>query len=179
MSVEAYLAALLFFRGTAIKKTAVLKFLDVDENALALGILELRNRLEGGGLSLIETDTEVQLVTAPEVASFVEALQKEELKKDIGKAGAETLAIILYRGPVSRAEIDTIRGVNSSSMLRNLMVRGLIERSQDRSGGGYRFTASTELLAHLGVAHKEDLPEYSTVMDQLETFEQSLEEVSE
>ena len=69
------------------------------------------------------------LGTAPQMSATVETLTKEELMKDLGKAGLETISIILYKGPISRAEIDYIRGVQSNFILRNLLVRGLIEKS--------------------------------------------------
>lgn len=171
MSVDAYIEALLFVKGAAVKKSMVIKTLGIDEETFFAGVAALRERLGGGGLRLIETDSELQLATAPELSEFTEALQREELKKDIGKAGAETLAIILYRGPVSRAEIDAIRGVNSATMVRNLLVRGLIERQPAKSGTGYTFVVSTALYAHLGITKKEDLPGYGSVLTQLETFE--------
>lgn len=176
MGVDAYIEALLFVKGAALKKSAVIKTLGLDDAAFTNGINTLRERLGRGALRLVETDQEVQLMTAPELSSFVEALQREELKKEIGKAGAETLAIILYRGPVSRAEIDAVRGVNSATILRNLLVRGLIERQVARVGGGYRFNASPELLAMLGVTRKEELQGYRDVLDQLEAFEKAVAE---
>ena len=173
MGVEAYLAALLFFKSAAMKKSAVQEALQVDEASLAAAVLALRNKLEGSGLALIETASDLQLATAPELGEFVEGLRREELRKDIGKAGAETLAIILYRGPVLRAEIDAIRGVNSATILRNLMVRGLIERSPTRTGGGYQFTVTPQLLAHLGVSDQRQLPDYAAVLNELEAFEKA------
>jgi segregation and condensation protein B len=97
--------------------------------------------------------------------------QKEEIRHDIGKAGAETLAIILYREPVTRAEIDRIRGVNSSFILRNLMVRGLIERKARRGSQVYCITP--QMLQHLGVSQKYDLPRYAEFINAIESFEQS------
>lgn len=176
MNVDAYIEALLFVKSGSMKKSSVMKTLGIDEPTFLSGLESLRNRLQNGGIQLVETESEIQLMTSPELSDFVEALQREDLKKDIGKAGAETLAIVLYRGPVSRAEIDSIRGVNSATMIRNLMVRGLIERQSSQVGGGYSFVASTDLLAHLGVSKKEDLPEYSSVLDQLEVFEQNISE---
>lgn len=177
MDVDAYIEALLFVKSAAMKKSTVKKTLGLDEAALVEGVSVLRERLSlGGALRLVETDSELQLMTAPELSDFVEKLQREELKKDIGRAGAETLAIILYRGPITRAEIDAIRGVNSATILRNLLVRGLIERQAARSGSGFAFLASTELLGHLGITRKEDLTNYSQVLDRLEQFERQAAE---
>jgi Predicted transcriptional regulator containing the HTH domain len=171
MPLHVQLEALLFYKAAPQKKTALQKLFGVGETELAESTQTLRARLNSGALRLIETDTELQLATAPELAPFIETIRKQELKADIGKAGAETLAIILYKGNASRSEIDSIRGVNSAFILRTLMSRGLIERAHQERGGGYRFHATTELLAHLGVSERHELTDFATVMNALERFE--------
>lgn len=170
MPLDTLLEGLLFYRAIPLKKSAILKQFAVDESGLEAAIAALQARLEKGALRLIETKTEIQLVTAPALAPFIEDLRKQDMKKDIGKAGAETLAVILYRGVVTRSEIDQIRGVNSSFILRNLMVRGLIERQPTKRGGGYEFSITPELLAHLGVAKQQELTDFARITDALETF---------
>lgn len=170
MELDQHIEGLLFYKATPQKKKAVAKLLHVSDIELGTAIARLHERLKNSGLQLIETETDIQLATASSLADFIEEIQKQEVRGDIGKAGAETLAVILYRGPVSRLEIDTIRGVNSSYILRNLLVRGLIERSSKQSGG-YQFSISPQLLAHLGISKKEDAPDYARVMDALEQFE--------
>jgi len=101
---------------------------------------------------------------------LIESLRKQDLTGDIGKAGAETLAIILYREPVARVEIDRIRGVNSSFILRNLLMRGLITR-ESITGHGYQFRISPSLLQHLGVTNKRELPQFSEFMNAVDTFD--------
>lgn len=159
----------LFYKASPMKKNALCKLFDVDEATLNEGLVALRGRLLAGATRLSETANEVQIVTAPELDELIESVRKDEMKRDIGKAGAETLAIILYKGPISRAEIDRIRGVNSSFILRNLLVRGLIERELEKNSA--LFSATTMLLSHLGITNKTELPNYPTVLDQLEKFE--------
>jgi len=170
MPLDILLEGLLFYKAGPIKKSAILKDFSIDEAGLATALDTLRIRLETGALRLIETDTEIQLATAPALAPFIEDLRKADLKKDIGKAGAETLAIILYRGSVTRTEIDRIRGVNSSFILRNLMVRGLIERQPTVKGGGYTFSITPLLMAHLGVTRPQELTDFARITDAIETF---------
>ncbi len=133
----------------------------------------MKNRLAGSGLALIITDKEIELATRPELDALIEELRKEEMKRDIGKAGAETLAIVLYSSPVSRSDIDRIRGVNSSYILRNLEMRGLIEKST--MGRKSEFRPTTSLLRHLGIGEKSELRGYAEVMDALEKFESNAE----
>lgn len=170
MPLDILIEGLLFYRATPIKKTSLLTQFSVEPTGLQAAIDALRSRLEPGALRLIETETELQLATAPALAPFIEDIRKADIKKDIGKAGAETLAIILYRGSVTRADIDRIRGVNSSFILRNLMVRGLVERSNTKVGGGFVFSATPSLLAHLGVDRATELKEFARITDALETF---------
>lgn len=170
MSPDVQIEGVLFYKSVPLKKAALAKQLHLSDAALAEALDALRTRLQSGATRLVETADEVQLMTAPELAPLIESIRKDELKGDIGKAGIETLAIILYREPVTRAEIDRIRGVNSSFSLRALMMRGLIER-QSGSGGAHTFRTTPALLAHLGVSHKHELPNFAVIMNSLETFE--------
>jgi len=177
MPLDILIEGLLFFKATPIKKTQLIDQFSVDNDGLEAALVALTTRLEAGALRLLQTDTEIQLVTAPALAPFIEDIQKADIKRDIGKAGAETLAIVLYQGTVSRAEIDRIRGVNSSFILRNLMVRGLIERKSVKSGSGFIFSVTTDLLAHLGITSTQSLTDFARITDALETFVQEPEEV--
>lgn len=172
IQLELQLEGILFYKATPMKKAVLCKLFSVKEEELSTALKALQARLQSGATRLLETETEVQLVTAPELDTLIESIRKDEMKRDIGKAGAETLAIILYKGPVSRAEIDRIRGVNSSFILRNLLVRGLIERGAE--GKSYTFSITPALLAHMGVSNKTELPDYSAVLDQLEVFEKEV-----
>lgn len=170
MTLDIAVEGVLFYRAAPIKKNELMKLFEASAEDLSVALQTITERLQSGATRLLETETEVQLVTAPELDELIDAIRKDELKRDIGKAGAETLSIILYKGPVTRAEIDRIRGVNSSFILRNLMVRGLIERGTD--GKSRAFSVTPDLLAHLGITNKTELPDYAVVLDQLEKFEQ-------
>lgn len=179
MPLDILIEGLLFYKSAPQKKATLRKVYSVTAEELQVALDALSARLESGALRVIETDTEIQLVTAPELAPFIEDLRKNEIKNDIGKAGAETLAIILYRAPITRTEIDRIRGVNSSFILRNLLIRGLIERSQNKQGSGYSFSITPSLLAHLGVTETRDLTDFARVTDALEHFVAEQETVTE
>jgi len=169
MELSRKIEGLLFYKAAPMKLTQLKKIFGVDDAVLSPAIQALKERLDGGAVRLAETGSEVQLVTAPELDELIDGVRKDDLKRDIGKAGAETLAIVLYKGPVSRVEIDRIRGVNSAFILRNLMVRGLVERGTESKS--HTFSLTQTLLSHLGVTNKADLPNYATVLDQLEKFE--------
>lgn len=168
MQLELLIEGVLFYTGTPQKKSKLMALFGVEEAEMTAAIASLRSRLEQGAIRLLETDGEVQLVTAPELHSVIEEIRKGELSQDIGKAGAETLAIVLYREPISRGEIDRVRGVNSAFILRNLMTRGLIERIAHKNSHQFRITPA--LLQHLGVTHKHELPHFGEFMDAIDSF---------
>ncbi len=169
MELSQNIEGVLFYKATPMKKNALCKLFSVSTEELETALYILAEYLEKGALRLIQTETDVQLVTAPELDPLMESVRKDEIRRDIGKAGAETLAIVLYTGPVSRAEIDRVRGVNSSFILRNLLVRGLVEKTQE--GSIPMFIATPTLLSHLGITHVSQLPNYAQTLDTLEAFE--------
>ncbi|KKP88763.1 MAG: Segregation and condensation protein B, partial [Candidatus Nomurabacteria bacterium GW2011_GWC2_35_8] len=141
------------------------------------GIEKLKENLKSRGIVLIEKDNDITLGTAPELSDLIENLQKEELSKDLSKASLETLSIVLYKNGVSRAEIDYIRGVNSSFTLRALSVRGLIEKTLDeKDNRRYIYKPSFELLSYMGVKSVEELPDFSEVNNSINIAAKSLEE---
>jgi len=170
MTLDVKIEGLLFYKAVPMNKAKLVKFFEVSEDELSSAIANLQKRLESGAIRLSETDTEIQLVTAPELSEFVESLRKSDLTGEIGKAGAETLAIVLYNEPIARAEIDRIRGVNSAFILRNLMTRGLVTR-ESITGQGYQFRITPALLQFLGVTHKQQLPQFGEFMNKIEAFE--------
>jgi len=174
MPIDVLIEGLLFYKSAPQKKQTILKLFEITETELVTATETLRTRLTLGATRLLETEEELHLVTCPELAPVIEAMRKSELKADIGKAGAETLAIILYQEPISRAEIDKIRGVNSSFILRNLLIRGLIERIHNKTTNSFQFKISPQLLAHLGITHKHELPDFAKVVDALEKFNETV-----
>jgi segregation and condensation protein B len=164
MPIDVLIEGLLFYKSAPQKKATVQKLFGITPEELNSAIATLKGRLTTGATRLIETSEEISLATAPELAPIIEAM------RNIGKAGAETLAIILYQEPITRTAIDRIRGVNSSFILRNLQIRGLVERVPNPAGSGNAFIVSPSLLAHLGITSKTDLPDFARVADSLEAF---------
>lgn len=159
LTPPAALHALLFASGEPLEKTQLAKFLGIKESELRLALDALTVSLEKSGVTLVETTEEVELRTSPEAAPLVKKLRESELARDLGKASLETLAVIAYQQGATRGEVDWVRGVNSSTSLRTLLMRGLIEgREDERDKRRTRYSMTTEALAHLGVARLEDLP---------------------
>lgn len=112
MPLDALIEAVLFWKAEPVAIADLAKQLEQSEEQVRTALVFLRGKLEGRGVMLVEKDGEVLLGTHPEAATLIERLTKEELSRDRGKAALETLTIVLYKGPVARAEIDYIRGVN-------------------------------------------------------------------
>jgi len=180
MTLDAQIEAILFFKGepVAIKKLAEL--LSSREDTINEALKQLEEKLIGRGLTLIFNGGEVMLGTTGEASELIEGIKKEELSKDLGKAGLETLSIVLYQGPISRPDIDYIRGVNSSFILRNLMVRGLVDRvANPNDSRGFLYQPTFDLLQYLGVSRVEDLPEFETMKQKVEDFIEQAENKTE
>ncbi len=159
LSLPHTLEALLFAAGEALPKKRIAVLLSIPPEMLTAAVLELKDELKSRGISLIETENELELRTSPDAAVVIDAFRKGELARDLGKAGLEALAIILYQKGATRSEVDWVRGVNSTAAIRSLLLRGLIERETDSDDKRrIRYTPSIEAYAHLGISGFEELP---------------------
>ena len=172
-NLDKKIEAILFHKAEAVKISELAKILDAFKDDVETALDNLEKKLEGRGVTLIKNEGAVMLGTTPETAIVIEKLIKDELDKDLGKAGLETLSIVLYRGPIKRSEIDYIRGVNSSYILRNMVMRGLVERINVSESRSFVYKPTFELLAYLGVSCVEELPEYDSVNEEIETLTQN------
>ncbi len=179
LSLVVTLEAILFWKGEPVKKDRLAELAGAPMADIETALVELEKNLQGRGVQLIFNGDEIFLGTAAVAGPFIERLVKEELVKDLGKAGLETLAIILYRGPVGRRDIEYIRGVNCSYIIRNLLVRGLVERVEKKGERGAIYQPTTALLGYLGVARVSDLPEYATVQDEIREQQKAVTEQTE
>lgn len=176
-TISAQIEAILFWKAEPISVKKLASLCDTSEALVAAALMELDASLRGRGITLIQNgqigspESEVTLGTSPAFSGMIEKLTKDELMRDLGKAGLETLSIVLYQGPISRAEIDYIRGVNSQFILRNLLVRGLVERRDNpKDARSFLYAPTIELLAHLGLSGIDKLPEYDAVRRDIEIF---------
>lgn len=157
------LEALLFIYGEPIEVKKAAKMLGVSDQDIKKAADDLNKELsaENRGLALLQNDDCLQITTKAAFGGLLQTILKTELNEALSPAALETLSIITYAGPVSRAEVDYIRGVNSSFTVRALLLRGLIERDADpQRMNSYRYKPSVDLLHHLGVTRVEELPEF-------------------
>ena len=162
-NLEAKIEAALFIHGEPMKIKQLASLLKTDEQKVKEVVRVMRESFddESRGLDMIATSDKVQLVTAPELGLVVKKITQDELDAKLTPASLETLSIIAYLGPCSRALIEYIRGVNSSFILRNLMIRGLVERKTDPSRiKSFTYQVTFDFLKHMGASSQEELHEY-------------------
>ena len=167
--LDQHIEALLFVAAEPLAYSRLTALLGVERPVLDQALVSLEQRLNGG-IRLVRAETTVGLRTAPEMSNTVEQLLGDSGERDIGQAGLEVLSIILYEGPSTKTAIDFIRGVNSSSTLRTLVYRGLIERRTGSSVLEVTYVPTTDLLAHLGVTHVTQLPDRARIQEELAQF---------
>lgn len=107
-----------------------------------------------GGLVILRNGNEVQMATSPDHADMVKEFLKNEAFGELTRPSLEALTIVAYRGPITKAELEQIRGVNCSLILRNLMIRGLVEMKDEK------YTITFDFLRYLGLKSVEELPDY-------------------
>jgi segregation and condensation protein B len=129
----------------------------------ALAVLDQRLREQHRGLALQRDGERVQLVTAPRFGQAVARLLGMERSAKLSGAALETLALIAYRQPITRAEIEAIRGVDSSGVLSTLVARELVEPRGRRAAPGnpVEYGTTAPFLQFFGLASLSDLPPLS------------------
>ncbi len=168
MNTQNNLEAFLFIKGESQLKKDIESVLNISGTELSELIQKLKEKYTGSGLTVIETETECALVTSEDVSSFIEEIEKGERGGELSKASLETLAIILYKNGATRSEIDYIRGVNSSFILRNLYLRGLITKSDgEKKSRGARYVPTAELVRFLGITDLTELPGYQDIVSSI------------
>lgn len=168
MELDKQIEAILFWKGEPVTLPELCRALKASSAEAKKALQALKETLGGRGIALIQTENQVALATAPETHELIEHLRTEELSRDLGKAALETLSILLYKGHAARREIERIRGVNSTAILRSLLIRGLVERTQSESDERmYRYRPTVELFSLLGIARADELPEYERVQSEL------------
>ena len=163
------LESILFTHGDPVSVSELCRIMHITKEELETAIEALRDMCQGHGIVLLRDVDTVTLATHPDATALLDAYRKEELSTELSKASLETLAIILYKDTVTRGEIDFIRGVNSQFILRNLVVRGLIERIPDPSDSRrLAYKPTLDVLRFLGVTDTQSLPEYAVYMERLQ-----------
>ncbi|HTP00725.1 MAG TPA: SMC-Scp complex subunit ScpB [Anaerolineales bacterium] len=160
LPLAAQVEGLLFVATEAAAPSQLAEALDVSTSSIEVALNELDNLLKPRGLRLQRNAGRVQLTTAPELAEAIEQFLGLEATSRLTHAALETLAIIAYQQPITHPQIDQIRGVNSDSMLKSLLNKGLIYEAGRTDGPGrpILYVTSPTFLQHLGLNSIAELP---------------------
>ena len=160
LSVDAQVESLLFVADGPVSVGRLAEALEVTAGQVERALADLTVAYTGRGLCLQRIGNRVQLTTTPEAAPYVERFLGLEARTRLSRAALETLAIVVYRQPITRPEIESIRGVSSDSVLRTLLSVGLVEEigRAPTVGRPILYGSTFEFLQHFGLSSLEELP---------------------
>jgi segregation and condensation protein B len=168
MDLKSSIESLLFVSNKPLKIKDFLKYLQSTEEEIKKALNELVEERKTSGVLVLESNGEYQMTTSPENSDVVKTFLNSDLREKLTDATLEVLSIIAYRQPISKNEIESIRGVNSQYSIRTLLIRGLIEKihnPNDLRSSYYQTT--TEFLQHMGLTSTSDLPDFQTLVGQI------------
>jgi len=162
MSLKAKIESLLFIAAKPMSLNDLNKLLKEDKKTIENSLLELRDYYheQESGLQIIKQGSSYQMVSSADNAKLVQKYLEDETSGDLSQPSLEALTIIAYRGPISKTELERIRGVNCSLILRNLLLRGLIEEKTSKNTEEKIYNVSLEFIRFLGIEEVSQLPDY-------------------
>ncbi len=155
--LKSAIESILLISGDPVKVSRIAKITGAPKPEVENAVRILSGEYSSGqrGFVIIKKEDEIQLATNPENASIVSDLIKSEIQENLSRASLEVLSIVAYRGPVTRAEVEAIRGVNCSFTLRALLMRGLLERMDNpRDNRSYIYKISFDFLKKMGIGER-------------------------
>ena len=177
MTLFSQLESLLFVssKPLSVKEMTDLVGVKAKEVTETLTKLAAEYKEQQRGFVLINNNGQYQLATAPENTELVSRFLKDETSGELSQPSLEALTIIAYRGPITKLELERIRGVNCSLILRNLLIRGLVEEKTDKQKGDNLYSVTLDFIKFLGISTITDLPDYER-LHHSETLAQALAE---
>lgn len=179
MSLKSKIESLLFIatRPLDLKKIIELTGGKNDDVKKELSNLVEEYNQTDKGINIQKIGSKYQMVTNPDNAKMISSFLKEEMTGELTPASLETLTVIAYRGPITKTELEMIRGVNCSIILRNLMIRGLVEEIDDKKDMIQKYQITFDFMKHLGITEPGQLPDYEK-LNSNEALEKLLESES-
>ena len=166
--LQSQLQSILFVSNKPLSINQLAKATNESEGDIRTALEELLNSLKDNGIVLLEANGQFQLATHSENSDMVKNFLNADLREKLTEATVEVLAIIAYRQPISKSEIEAIRGVNSQYSIRHLLMRGLIEKiSNPDDGRSNYYQVTTEFMQQLGLTSMADLPDFETLVSKI------------
>ena len=162
MDIKSQIEALLFVSAKPMSLKQLGDLIDAPKEKLEEAGNELVNEYKASqkGIMIVKNNNQFQMVSSPESSELIKKFIKDETTGELSRPSLETLTIIAYRGPISKLDLDRIRGVNCSLILRNLLIRGLIEASPDKQKKETYYTVTFDFIRFLGISDINELPDY-------------------
>lgn len=177
-TLQQKIESLLFFKNEPVNYNWLAKQLGKTLDEIKKEVKEMaENHYQNRGISIIRSDDSVSLVTSSISSKLIQGLLKKDDQKELSKQALETLAIILYRTGITKSEIDYIRGVNSVFILRNLSMRGLIQKKlnpEDKRSPLY--VCTHDILSFLNVTDISNLPDFDFHQEKMNQIEKRFNE---
>jgi len=160
LSLNALVEAILFVSPEPITAAQISNLLELTPREVKNALEELESHYQGRGIRLQYHKKKIQITSAPEAAPILENMLELETTSTLSQAALETLSIVAYQQPITRPQVDSIRGVNSDGVLRTLLNKGLIDDVGRAEGPGrpILYSTTTEFLKHFGLSSYEELP---------------------
>jgi len=160
--IKAIIEAMLFAAGREVKKEEIVMALEISEDELEKLIINMQTEFkeQNRGVEIIKVDDGYQMCSRKEFCEYIYPLFDNRTKPNLSNQALETLSIIAYNPRITRAEIESIRGVNSDGTIHKLLEYGLIEESgkSDAPGRPITFSVTTYFLKTFGMSSLEELP---------------------
>jgi segregation and condensation protein B len=160
--MQSIIESLLFVSGEPMKFSRIAKICNIPKSDVTSYVENLNEKYkkEEGGLIIVQKEDSVQLATNPDNIEYVSQLVSGEMTADISRSALEVVSIVAYRGPITRSQIEAVRGVNCSYVLRSLLIRGLVERKETADIRGYLYEISFDFLKSLGLSSAKEMPDW-------------------
>ena len=161
--LQSKIEVILFVAGKplSIKKLAEVSGTKTKEVEAVIKVLTERYNNNESGVRLVQSGNEVQFMTSPDHAKLVRDFLKSDITGELTRPQLETLTVVAYRQPITKPELEQIRGVNCSLILRNLMMRGLVKEVEKPESLLPLYEATMDYLRHLGLRSVNELPDYN------------------
>lgn len=159
------LESILFVSSRPLSTKELASLVESDEKQVEESLFSLQSQRQSGGIVLLHASGSWQLATSPSSVNSVRKFLQSDLKEKLTEASLEVLSIVAYKQPISKTEIEAIRGVNSQYSIRTLLMRGLIEKRGDSRNSKYVIT--TDFLQYLGITTVSELPDYENISKQV------------
>ncbi len=179
-SLKSKIESLLFISARPMSLNEMIKVLKSkkEETEKAVEGLKEEYNTSKRGLEIIKEKLNYQMVSAGANSNLIKEFIKDETRGELTRPSLEALSIIAYRGPISKIDLERIRGVNCSLILRNLLIRGLVKVEKDKKREEEYYSVSIDFLRFLGVNDINKLPNYDS-LSQDDTLDRIIEEDSQ